>query len=218
MELLSALRASEHVKTSATTPSATTIMGFGDQATALMLESRRSIATDTLFKYNDSLVRSIIREQRDLEKLILQVPDEPSPAPQVLIYQVAIARNKRCLLAYHAHRLDFLKDLYWSAGCSIPHILSNADLRSRMSPHEVDWLKLYNESIILYRSEFSNELDITASVERPPKDLHVLVKVVRDCGVVQTEVGSIDFKKGHRFMVQRTDIEHLITQGYLEEV
>lgn len=195
-------------------------MAFCEQATALVLESRRSTATDTLLKYNDTLVRSIIREQRDLEKLVLDLLQKENfePVPQLLIYQTAIARNKRCLLAYHAHRLDRLRDLYWASGGSVPHILSNPDLRARMSPHEVDYLKSYNESVMLYRGEFTNELDITASVEKPPKDLHVLVKVVRDCGVVQTEVGSIDFKKGQRFMVQRADIEHLITQGYLEEV
>jgi GINS complex subunit 1 len=192
-------------------------MAFCEQGTALVLESRRSTATDSLLKYNDSLVRSVIREQRDLEKLVLPLLNPP-PTPQLLIYQTAITRNKRCLLAYHAHRLDRLRDLYWAAGGSVPHILSNHDLRARLSPHEVDYLKAYNESVMLFRGEFTNELDITASVERPPKDLHVLVKVVRDCGVVQTEVGSIDFRKGQRFMVQRADIEHLITQGYLEEV
>lgn len=69
-----------------------------------------------------------------------------------------------------------------------------------------------------FRTDFSQELDITASITNPPKDLHVLVCVVRDCGVIQTESGSIDFKKGSRFMVKRADIEHLIVQGYLEEV
>jgi GINS complex subunit 1 len=192
-------------------------MGFCEQATALLLESRRSTATDTLLKYNDSLVRSIIREQRDIEKIISSL-GATTPPPQLLIYETAIARNKRCLLAYHAHRLDRLRNLYWASGGSLPHILSNPDLRARMSPHEVDYLKAYNESVMLYRAEFTNELDITASVEKPPKDLHVLVRVVRDCGVILTEVGSIDFKMGQRFMVQRADIEHLITQGYLEEV
>jgi len=41
---------------------------------------------------------------------------------------------------------------------------------------------------------------------------------VRDCGVIETELGTIDFRKGQRFMVRRADIEHLIVQGYLEEV
>jgi len=69
-----------------------------------------------------------------------------------------------------------------------------------------------------FRSEFSQELDIMASITQPPKDIHVLVKVVKDCGVIQTELGSIDFKKGQRFMVRKADIEHLIVQGYLQQV
>ncbi|KAI6032569.1 hypothetical protein F5J12DRAFT_175908 [Pisolithus orientalis] len=188
---------------------------FGDLATQLVLESRRSTLSDTLLKYNDNLVRSVIREQRDLEKLT-ESAEEVSPA--LLIYQTAIVRNKRCLLAYHKHRMDRLRDMYWVAGGALPHILSNQDIRSKLSPHEVDFLRQYSASVMDYRAEFSNELDITASITHPPKDLHVLVRVVRDCGVIQTELGSIDFQRGQRFMVRRADIEHLIVQGYLEEV
>jgi len=193
---------------------------FGELGTQLLLESRRSTATDTLLKYNDSLVRSIIREQRDLEKVAepLIPHDQQPPTPALLLYQTAITRNKRCLLAYHAHRIDRLRDMYWAVGGALPHILSNQDIRGKLSPHEVDYLRQYNTSIMDFRSEFSNELDITASITHPPKDLHALVRVVRDCGVIQTELGSIDFQKGHRFMVRRADIEHLMVQGYLEEV
>lgn len=193
---------------------------YGELATQLILESRRSTQTDTLLKYNDSMVRSIIREQRDLEKAIaaLDLRDGRPPPPPLLIIQTAINRNKRCLLAYHAHRVDRLRDMYWAVGGALPHILSNQDIRSKLSPHEVDYLRQYNSSVMEFRSEFSHELDITASITNPPKDLHVLVRVVRDCGVIQTELGSIDFQKGQRFMVRRADIEHLIVQGYLEEV
>lgn len=69
-----------------------------------------------------------------------------------------------------------------------------------------------------FRADFADELDIMASITQPPKDLHVLVRVVRDCGEIQTELGNINFKKGERYMVRRVDIEHLIVQGYLEEV
>lgn len=193
---------------------------YGELATQLVIESRRSTQTDTLLKYNDSMVRSIIREQRDLEKAIatLDLRDGRSPPPPLLIIQTTINRNKRCLLAYHSHRVDRLRDMYWAVGGALPHILSNQDIRSKLSPHEVDYLRQYNSSIMEFRSEFSHELDITASITNPPKDLHVLVRVIRDCGVIQTELGSIDFQKGQRFMVRRADIEHLIVQGYLEEV
>ncbi|THU87047.1 GINS complex, Psf1 component [Dendrothele bispora CBS 962.96] len=193
---------------------------FGDLATQLIMESRRSTQTDTLLKYNDSLVRSLIREQRDLEKAAesFDIPDLENPPPALLIIQTAISRNKRCLLAYHSHRVDRLRDMYWAVGGALPHLLSNQDIRSKLSPYEVDYLRQYNSSVMEFRSEFSHELDITASIVNPPKDLHVLVHVVRDCGVIQTELGSIDFQKGQRFMVRRADIEHLIVQGYLEEV
>ncbi|KAF5369471.1 hypothetical protein D9758_002715 [Tetrapyrgos nigripes] len=193
---------------------------FGDLATQLVTESRRSTQADTLLKYNDSLVRSLIREQRDLEKAAesLDIPDSDNPPPALLIIQTAISRNKRCLLAYHSHRVDRLRDMYWAVGGALPHLLSNQDIRSKLSPYEVDYLRQYNSSVMEFRSEFSHELDITASIVNPPKDLHVLVHVVRDCGVIQTELGSIDFQKGQRFMVRRADIEHLIVQGYLEEV
>lgn len=193
---------------------------YGELATQLILESRRSTQSDTLLKYNDPMVRSIIREQRDLEKTIatLDLRDGRPPPPPLLIIQTAINRNKRCLLAYHSHRIDRLRDMYWAVGGALPHILSNQDIRSKLSPHEVDYLRQYNSSVMEFRSEFSHELDITASITNPPKDLLVLVRVIKDCGEIQTELGSIDFQKGQRFMVRRADIEHLIVQGFLEEV
>ena len=199
---------------------------YGDLATQLVQESRRSTLTDTLLKYNDTLVRTIIREQRNLEDLINSAIAAQADsaaltttdAPALLLYQTAILRNKRCLLAYHAHRLDRLKDMYWALGGALPALLADNELRSRMSPHEVDFLREYNASIMDFRGDFSAELDIAASITHPPRDLHALVRVVRDCGVIETELGTIDFRKGQRFMVRRADIEHLIVQGYLEEV
>ncbi|KAH8825383.1 hypothetical protein DL96DRAFT_1467166 [Flagelloscypha sp. PMI_526] len=195
---------------------------FGDLGAQLILESRRSTQTDTLLKYNDPLVRSIIREQRDLEKTMEAFTDSPeaaeTPTTAMYIVQTAIQRNKRCLLAYHAHRCDRLRDEYWNVGGALPHILSNPDTRSKMSPHEVDYLRQYHSSVMDFRATFAQELDITASILTPPKHIQCMVRVIRDCGVIQTELGSIDFQKGQRFMVRRADIEHLIVQGYLEEV
>ncbi|KAI0762786.1 hypothetical protein C8Q74DRAFT_1207263 [Fomes fomentarius] len=246
---------------------------YGDLATQLLTESRRSTATNTLLKYNDVLVRSIIREQRDLEArieaaLAQSAPPDSDPdadpdatldgekkrqseryMPTILLYQTAILRNKRCLLAYHQHRIEFLKDLYWSVGGALPLLLSlppapaqaaadappaggvpgaggagivvsaPQDIRSKLSPHEVDFLRSYNASLLTLRTEagMTEDIDLLAQVGHPPKDLQVHVRVVRDCGIVHTELGAIDFKRGHRFLVRRSDIEHLIVQGYLEE-
>ncbi|KZV64259.1 GINS complex Psf1 component [Peniophora sp. CONT] len=194
---------------------------FGDLATQLVTEVKRQ--GDNLGKYNDNLVRSVIREQRQLDGLLTAALEAAGPnfdgsAPHALLYQTAIARNKRCLLAYHTFRIDKLKDAYWAAGAALPHILSDASLRARLAPSEVDWLREYNASVVSLRGEYSAELDVAAGVSAPPKDLHVLVRVLRDCGEIQTEAGTIDFKKGQRFMVRRADVEHLVVQGYLQEV
>lgn len=192
---------------------------YCELATQLVQESKRSTLTDSLFKYNDPLVRSIVREQRSLEKAALALVQQSGPPPPpLLIIQTAILRNKRCLLAYHMHRVDRLRDMYWAVGGALPHLLSNQDLRNKLSPHEVDYLRQYHASVMEFRSEFSQELDIMASIAQPPKDIHVLVKVIKDCGVIQTELGGIDFKKGQRLMVRKADIEHLIVQGYLQQV
>ena len=197
---------------------------LGDLATQLVTESRRSTATDTLFKYNDNLVRLLIREQRGLEELVSAgidaLPNEMTNGvpPSLAIHQTTLMRNKRCLLAYHQHRMNFLKDLFWSVGGALPPLLSNPQIRANLAPHEVDFLREYNAMVVDFRADFSGELDITSGLLNPPKGIHVLVRVVRDCGMIETELGAIDFQKGQRFMVRRSDIEHLLVQGYLEEI
>ncbi|GBE88180.1 DNA replication complex GINS protein [Sparassis crispa] len=98
----------------------------------LLTESHHSMATDTLLKYNDILICSILCEQRQLKDLLqttLNAADQDPAANNlkmstVLLYQTAILCNKRCLLAYHHHHLERLKDLYWSVGDALPLLLS----------------------------------------------------------------------------------------------
>jgi len=200
---------------------------FGDQALSLIADARRSTQTDTLQAYNVEVVRTVQREIRMLQTDLTQTVNAASPATltpsqQILcastFHHIAIRRNKRCLLAYHAHRLERLKDLYWSSGGALPHILTDPDIRSKLSPHEVDFLREYNGMISDYRNDFLDVLDVAAGISVPPKDLRVVVEVVRECGTIQTESGSIDFKKGQRYQVLRSNVEHLIVQGYLEVV
>ena len=268
---------------------------YGDDALKLILESKRSTQTATLAKHNDPLVRQVCYETREIGNALNVVanewsqiqdnlPTDPSQQAQlqeellckIMVRQLSANRNKRCLLAYHAQRLDLLKNMYWNeAGGALAHLLNtkmtgrgrakaaevnhdgammlvpeeeeetddaatednpatrggdnrpaNAasvitdDVRSRLSPQETDFLRGYNELILDYKSEFLDVLDLTSSITRPPTidDLYVDVRVVRDCGTVYTELGQIEFRKGQRYMVRRSDIERLITQGYLEEV
>jgi len=198
---------------------------FGDQALSLIVEARRSTATETLQKYNDEVVRSVQREVRTLHSDLAEMVASqagPTPSQNILcastFYHIGIRRNKRCLLAYHAHRLESLKNLYWASGGALPHILNDPEIRSKLSPHEVDFLRGYNNMVMEYRSDFIDVLDVAAGIYDPPKELTVTVEVVRDCGTIHTENGSIDFQKGQRYKLRRSDVEHLIVQGYLEIV
>jgi GINS complex subunit 1 len=109
--------------------------------------------------------------------------------------------------------------MYWASACSLPFLLSDPVTRSKLSPHEVDFLKAYAAMTIEFRSQFEGDVDITSSIEDIPRDLHVWVKVKRpDCGVIETENGRIDFRMGQRYLVSKSDVEHLVAQGYLEIV
>lgn len=200
---------------------------FGDQAMTLVNEARRSNASGALSKYNDPLVRAVCREMRQLDSDLSRITSayefEGSQVPDGVMaaasfYHVALRRNKRCVLAYQNHRLEKLRELYWGAAGSLAHLLGDQDVRSRLSPHEVDFLRRYNEIVQEYRTDFEDVLDIVGDINTPPKDLNVVVRVVKDCGTIQTELGPIDFQRGQRFMVRRSDIEQLITQGFLEIV
>ena len=93
------------------------------------------------------------------------------------------------------------------------------DLRSALSPQELDFLRGYNNLVLDYKTDFLDVLDLTGGIEKPPGELMVDVRVVKDAGEVVLEGGErVDFRKGERFRLARSAVERLIIQGYLEEV
>jgi GINS complex subunit 1 len=56
------------------------------------------------------------------------------------------------------------------------------DLRSALSPQELDFLRGYNNLILDYKSDFLDVLDLTGGIEKPPGELMVDVRVVKDAG------------------------------------
>ena len=221
----------------------TSTKDYGALATELVMESKRSTQTSTLAKYNSTLVRAIQRENTQLESLVVAAHTaDGTPRRDMVLYIAIINRNKRCLLAYHQHRVELLKELYWVVGGAVHVLLSTtvpaaggpggqnggagagsgagvagvADIRARLSPHEVDFLRAYSESVMTLGRGL--DVDLFPPIVSPPKDLNINVRVARECGVVQTEVGAMNFKRGHRYQVRRGDVEHLIIQGYLEVV
>jgi GINS complex subunit 1 len=119
-----------------------------------------------------------------------------------------------------------MKERYWDAGGGLAHLLSMPtndaeapELRNALSPQELDFLRGYNNLVLDYKSDFLDVLDLTGGIEKPPGELMVDVRVVKDAGEVVLEGGErVDLKKGERFRLARSAVERLIIQGYLEEV
>lgn len=221
---------------------------YGDLALQLVTASHRSTLTNTpqlpLPKYALPLILSICLETRQLGTSItaaasthgqISLSQDRSLVCNLTVQHLAARRNKRCLLAYLQTRVGGIKERWWDAGGGLAYLLStnpqsstgggvNADadapdLRSALSPQELDFLKGYNSLMLDYKSEFLDVLDLTAGIERPPGELMVDVRVVRDAGEVVLEGGErVDFRKGERFRLERSQVERLIVQGFLEEV
>jgi GINS complex subunit 1 len=52
---------------------------------------------------------------------------------------------------------------------------------------------------------------------QPPKHLLVEVRVLEDYGDIMTSSGPVILKKDEYLLLRRTDVEHLIRQGVLQE-
>jgi len=212
---------------------------YGDLAHQLVTSSHRATQSSTsqlpLPKYAQNLILSIALETRQLGTSIttaaethgqVSLSQDRSLVCNLTVQHLAARRNKRCLLAYLHTRVGGIKERYWDAGGSLAHLLSTPtndaeapDLRSALSPQELDFLRGYNNLVLDYKSDFLDVLDLTGGIEKPPGELMVDVRVVKDAGEVVLEGGErVDFRKGERFRLARSAVERLIIQGYLEEV
>ncbi|KAJ2776056.1 DNA replication protein psf1 [Coemansia javaensis] len=141
---------------------------------------------------------------------------------QAKLYGLTVRRNKRCLLAYHQRRMGFVRGLLWSV--HLAPSLVPAELLQRLSPEEQGFAREYARLNAAYRDAVEEQLcpadslDWTASGELPPRDLFVEVRVVRDCGEIVTESGVVNLQPGTQHYLRRSDVEHLLTIGYLEHI
>lgn len=138
--------------------------------------------------------------------------------PAIILFNSAIKRIKRCLLGYHYHRLDKLKVLRWETNTSIP-----LNIRALLSDAEVDFFNDYDRIV----SQFSNTLtgingfllDLNSNMQPPEEDM-IEVRVIRDgMGTIVTEHwGEVNLEFGSTHFLCRTDVEHLIRQGMLQQL
>ena len=123
-------------------------MNYGQSGRELLLDLKRS---DWLPSYSEDGVRATLQEiNSHTEELTILVRasnrtnnDEGGPSiedrPSLILHDQSIRRNKRCLLAYHAFRIDKLRTLRWETSGTLPPGMKNV-----LSEAEVEFFNQYD--------------------------------------------------------------------------
>ena len=111
--------------------------------------------------------------------------------------------------------MDRLHRLAWESGKSLPD-----HIKEKLSPAEISYYQEYLEAINTYNKSIHSGLSLDLTVDMtPPKELFIEVRVNQDYGtVVLPESGAVNLAKGTTHLLRRTEVEHLIKRGILDQV
>uniref|UniRef100_H3GD70 DNA replication complex GINS protein PSF1 C-terminal domain-containing protein n=1 Tax=Phytophthora ramorum TaxID=164328 RepID=H3GD70_PHYRM len=113
--------------------------------------------------------------------------------------------------------MEKIKALRWETGTIIP-----APLAQNLCQREVQFFNQYDQLLTDYMADFELDLSAVRTVLlddlKPPKDLYIEVRVLRDCGEVMTESGLVNLEAHSQHFLRRVDVEQLIRQGLLEQI
>lgn len=168
--------------------------------------------------YNVKLVRQCLDDlQNSVQSLAEEVQaaslgDDTNPPtkpvnmasrPSILYHHACIQRQKRCLLAYHKHRMEGLKTL--------PPDIASATLTNAA---EVDFYTAYSQ----LRSRYAEAMGPTVDLSLAPPSTHSLqVRCLVDLGQVVLESGrSVTLSKGSVFYLPRADILEFLRDGSMQ--
>jgi len=191
---------------------------LGAKALELVRELKRS--TDSLPPYNEETVRQVLTEVRRLSEENRRDQSQlggsagSSLSVPVWVRHAAVARDRRCLIAYLYNRLRSIASLRWSFGSVLP-----PDVKQNLSEAELAWLGTYSRSLAAYmRSIGDSGLNLTDDL-KPPKYLYIEVRCVEDYGEFETDEGDVVLlKKNSIHLLPRAQCEHLVRQGVLQHV
>ncbi len=195
-------------------------MNYGQRSKELLLELKRS---DFLPSYNDEAVRAIVSEislhfdeMNDQVEASAKASSDKIPVssrPALILHDEAIRRNKRCLLAYHAHRLEKLKRLRRDTAAALP-----PHVKSLLSEAEIDFYMGYDKLLSNFNSKLGG-LDLNSNLQPPEEDLIEVRVVKRGLGTIVTDYwGEISLELGTTHFLNRGDVEHLIRSGALQQL
>ena len=190
---------------------------LAEDAVGLIKEAKRT--PDVITVYNEECVRAVVSEVKllydDIQKAFttreIRERNDPRYASAIVVNHSSLRLNKRCLLAYMMHRVELIKKMCWDLGPTAP-----GGLKDALSRSENTFCRNYNNLVSRFKAHYV-DLDLTATL-LPPKELFIEVRVLKDCGVIETETGSISLHLHSQHFVKRSDVEHLVKQGYLVHV
>lgn len=203
---------------------------YGDLATKLALEAKRTVNLSELPMYQTDTIKEILKEINDLDQDAQylsqqQTDDEASEEEykinqcQLFVTHLSMRRNKRCLLAYERLRSSKIDEFCWlNIDPGDTNISTNSTIISldNLNHSEQEYYKNYQDLLTKYKSNFL-DLDLSGDLQ-PPTNIFIDVRVLKNGGEVQTEYGSFNLIKNSQFYVRKSDVERLIQQGYMEEL
>ena len=204
-------------------------MKYGHRGRDLLLEWKRAQVNDrksssaVVPPYNDRLVRECLQDlqlhvQALQDQVDAQGSEKPSMnvRPSLILQNAAIARNKRCLLAYHKIRADRLVGAYWD---NHPSVTTSAGAKANLSPAEESFYTSYEQLCLDYATMLRlPNPDLRSYGNHPPQPLSkVQVRVLRSSeGPIVLESGmTLTFQKGAVHYLPYADVEGLLRDGTL---
>lgn len=192
---------------------------LGEKALELIKELDRS-KDGQLPAFNEDCIRMVLEEmttlfeqnQRDVNAT---VAGDVHLFSGVHLRHAALERNKRCLLTYLYSRLERIRAMRWEFGSILP-----ADVRANIREPEMQWFNRYNKNLASYMRSLGEGtgLDLTQDT-KPPKNLYVEVRCLKDYGEFEVEEGDIVvLQKNTTHYLPMAQCQHLIRQGILEHV
>jgi len=199
----------------------------------LLLDLKRSTARNalgggaqqtTLPAYNHKLVQACFRDllgtaqELELKARIYggnsSTSSKPSMSarPSILLHNTAIQRHKRCLLAYHHHRMEIIKEIQRAKIAENDVYTSSNKAPISTNAQEVNFARDYAKLREAYSSNVF-ELDVL-----PPTSHMVQVRVIREAGqVVLPDSGRVvAMSKGACLFLDRADAKDFLKQGIVQ--
>eukprot|EP00195_Chlamydomonas_chlamydogama_P016831 CAMPEP_0202910670 /NCGR_PEP_ID=MMETSP1392-20130828/52672_1 /ASSEMBLY_ACC=CAM_ASM_000868 /TAXON_ID=225041 /ORGANISM="Chlamydomonas chlamydogama, Strain SAG 11-48b" /LENGTH=197 /DNA_ID=CAMNT_0049600841 /DNA_START=85 /DNA_END=675 /DNA_ORIENTATION=- len=176
---------------------------------------------DNVSPYNEELIRLVLNEVQEhhhqTQKILSeqlsdrdgvvstqQWQDNMAAAVSLTVHLQSISRNKKLLLSYMMLRSSRLQHVRWSHRTLPAHVASNC------SPQEVEVYRAYDRLLSKYMSKSEGiGLDLTLDT-RPPKDISIEVKVVKEAGEMLFSFGRACLIPGLLLYLPADEAEPLI--------